>query len=51
MRWIDLHCDTVSELYKNKQETLINNSLCVDLKRLDKAGCLCTVFCLFCKLK
>ena len=50
MRWIGLHCDTVSELYKNRQETLINNSLCVDLKRLDKAGAYAQFFACFVNL-
>ena len=39
MKLIDMHCDTVSELYKKeKTETLAKNSLCVDLEKLEKAG-------------
>lgn len=38
MRWIDMHCDTVSEIYKNRKGTLMKNTLCVDMERLERAG-------------
>lgn len=34
MRWIDMHCDTVSAVMEGNMGTLRNNSLCVDLNRL-----------------
>lgn len=37
MDWIDMHCDTLSELIKGKEETLQKNGLCVDIKRLKQA--------------
>lgn len=37
MKWIDMHCDTLSELVKRpKGESLKNNNLHVDLERLKK---------------
>ena len=38
MRWIDMHCDTVSEIYKNRKGTLMKNTLCVDMERLERVG-------------
>lgn len=39
MNWIDMHCDTLSELMKRpKEETLRKNQLCVDLERLQRSG-------------
>lgn len=45
MGWIDMHCDTLSEIRKagqgRKQEkkgSLLRNELCVDIERLGKAG-------------
>lgn len=37
MKWIDLHCDTISALIKEKRDTLAENSLCVDIQRLRKS--------------
>ena len=34
MYWIDMHCDTLSELMKVKNGNLQENTLCVDIKRL-----------------
>ena len=51
MRWIDMHCDTVSEIYKNKKGTLMKNSLCVDLERLERAGAQMQFFACFVNLK
>ena len=44
MRWIDMHCDTVSEIYKNRKGTLMKNTLCVDMERLERAGSADAVF-------
>ena len=33
-KWIDMHCDTLSELLS--AETLEENSLCVDRKRMEQ---------------
>ena len=45
MGWIDMHCDTLSEIRKagqgRKQEkkgSLLRNELCVDIESLGKAG-------------
>ena len=45
MGWIDMHCDTLSEIRKagqgRKQEkkgSLLRNELCVEIERLGKAG-------------
>lgn len=44
MRWIDMHCDTLSEIAgkkradKNTQENLRNNHLSVDIERLKRSG-------------
>ena len=34
MRWIDMHCDTVSEIYKNRKGTLMKNTLCVEMEQV-----------------
>lgn len=45
MKWIDMHCDTLSAIAKMKQgnegpgEDLYSNSLCVDLNRLNREKC------------
>ena len=44
MRWIDMHCDTVSEIYKNRKGTLMKNTLCVDMERLERAGAQMQIF-------
>ena len=51
MRWIDMHCDTVSEIYKNRKGTLMNNTLCVDMERLERAGAQMQFFACFVNLK
>lgn len=38
MRWIDMHCDTLSEIWRGNAQSLECNGLCVDLERLKKAG-------------
>ena len=33
MKWMDMHCDTVSELFRKRSEgTLWKNKLCVDIE-------------------
>ena len=38
MQWIDMHCDTLGEIWRGNAQSLRNNGLCVDLERLKKAG-------------
>lgn len=48
MKLIDMHCDTISELYKaNREITLEQNSLCVDKKGLKQAGTFIQFFACF----
>lgn len=46
MRWIDMHCDTLSEVRRQKK-TLQENDLCVDVQRLLKAGSCAQFFACF----
>lgn len=40
MNYIDLHCDTISKIYRSPEDgTLYENSFHVDLKRLEAANC------------
>ena len=41
-KWIDMHCDTLSELLP--AETLEENSLCVDRKRMEQTKMLAEFF-------
>lgn len=47
MKVIDLHCDTVSELYLHPQESFASNSFAVDLKKLHQGDYLVQNFALF----
>ena len=51
MSIIDMHCDTVSELYSRRKQGLVeelsSNQLCVDLERLMKAGYILQNFAIF----
>lgn len=38
MKYIDLHCDTISELMGREGETLVKNRLCLDVAGMEKAG-------------
>ena len=38
MKWIDMHCDTLSMLLEEKAAGLVRNRLCVDVERLKEAG-------------
>ena len=44
-KWIDMHCDTLSELLP--AETLEENSLCVDRKRMEQTKMLAEFFACF----
>ena len=37
MKWIDMHCDTLSEIIRQNKE-LKRNDLCADLERLTQGG-------------
>ena len=37
MKLIDMHCDTISELYKQSDTSFVHNHLCVDIEKLRKA--------------
>ena len=37
MKWIDMHCDTLSEIIRQRKE-LKTNDLCADLERLLRGG-------------
>ena len=47
MQWIDMHCDTLSEIRKENVQSLRHNSLCVDLDRLKRAGAQAQFFACF----
>lgn len=47
MRLIDLHCDTIWELMKRKEEHLNRNTCCVDIEKLQKSGSLAQFFACF----
>ena len=45
MKWMDMHCDTVSELFRKRSEgTLWKNKLCVDIERLKKSDSVAQFF-------
>ena len=53
MKLIDMHCDTISELYKKGRcESFMRNHWCVDIEKLQKAEekaipmVVCPFFCL-----
>lgn len=48
---IDLHCDTISEIYKNKGMSLRENSLMIDIDKLKKSDVLLQCFAMFTCLK
>ena len=51
MKYIDMHCDTVAEMYYRKergqQYSLYENELHIDVKKLQKGGCLVQNFAAF----
>lgn len=52
MKLIDMHCDTISELYKaNREITLEHNSLCVDKKGLKQADTFIQFFACFVNIR
>ncbi len=47
MRLIDLHCDTIWMLMRQKQEKLQHNPFCVDVEKLKRAGSMAQFFACF----
>ena len=45
MKYIDMHCDTISEIWysrlRKENQTLRKNNFMIDLERLKKGDCLC----------
>ena len=50
MRLIDLHCDTIWMLMREKHENLQHNSFCVDIEKLKTAGGMAQFFACFINL-
>ena len=48
---IDLHCDTIMALYKNREKKLVENDLHIDINKLIKGNYLAQVFAMFVFLK
>ena len=48
---VDLHCDTISEIYKNKGISLKENDLMIDISKLKKSDVLLQCFAMFTYLK
>lgn len=48
---IDLHCDTIMGLYRNKEKSMLSNDLQVDITKLKDGGYLAQVFAMFVFLK
>ena len=51
MRLIDMHCDTIFEMFRKKNQSLNSNSLCVDLKKMKEAGSVAQFFACFIYMK
>lgn len=51
MGYIDLHCDTISELMKDKEKHLLDAPLQINLKHLREGNCLLQCFAMFVYLK
>ncbi|MDD7794035.1 dipeptidase [Clostridium sp. 'White wine YQ'] len=51
MKFIDMHCDTPSFLYKNRSESLKKSSGSVDIDKLIKGEALCQFFAFFINLE
>lgn len=47
MRLIDMHCDTIWMLMREKHEKLQSNSFCVDIEKMKKAGSMAQFFACF----
>ena len=48
---VDLHCDTISEIYKKTGLTLRENNLMIDIKKLKKSDVILQCFAMFTHLK
>ena len=44
MRLIDMHCDTIWMLMREKDTNLKNNRFCVDVEKLKRAGAKCCMW-------
>ena len=55
MKYIDMHCDTISEIWysrlRKENQTLRKNNFMIDLERLKKGDCLCQNLGLFVDLR
>ena len=51
MNYIDLHCDTLMELYQKKDKNLYDNDLQISVKHLIKGECLLQCFAMFVPFK
>lgn len=48
MKYIDFHCDTITEIHDHREKgNLLENSLYIDLKKLKKGGCFIQDFALW----
>lgn len=47
MAYIDLHSDTIYQLWRGRADSLVHNGLDIDIERLKKADCLVQCFALF----
>jgi len=47
MKYVDMHCDTITALMKKENETLLDNSLHIDLNKLKKGDYLLQNFAIF----
>lgn len=47
MRLIDMHCDTIWMLMREKHEKLQSNSFCVDVEKMKSANCMAQFFACF----
>ncbi len=47
MKLIDMHCDTIFELFRGENMDLRQNTLCIDLEKMKKAECAAQFFACF----
>ena len=50
MKYVDMHCDTITDLYRNNTE-LLKNSLHNDLNKMRKGECMLQNFAIFTHIK
>jgi len=51
MKLVDMHCDTIFELYRRGDMNLKQNTLCVDLEKMKCAGSIAQFFACFIQMK